>query len=93
MCLTHAQDWLQVPAAAGPTEDDIVAQSEGADQGTDDAFPANDSSIGQLAGAAEEHKGMEADWKRVNGMLYVPTTQHIKILPVSTHRHCIKKLC
>ena len=77
------QNWLAIPSAGAQTEDELVgALGSDETQCTDLQFPPAAKSLYDDPDNPPASAPRDADWKRVHGMLYVPTSQALKILPV-----------
>jgi hypothetical protein len=79
----HLQRWLAIPYAGSRSEDELVRHAaDGSGQCTDPDFPPAPQSLYADLEHPPPTAPCGADWKRVNGVLYVPTTQALKVLPV-----------
>ena len=85
MTVACAQRWLAMPYSGSLTEDDMARQP-GDDNGqrTDPDFPPQPQSLYRDLQHPPANAPAGADWKRVNGTLYVPSSQSLKVLPVRT---------
>jgi hypothetical protein len=77
------QRWLSIPYLRDLAEEDLAKEAADASgQCTDPDFPPTQQSLY----ADPEHPPATApagaDWKRVSGQLYIPSTRSLKVLPV-----------
>jgi hypothetical protein len=83
-CKNNMQRWLSIPYLREVGEEELAKDAaDTSGQCTDPDFPPTQQSLY----ADPEHPPATApagaDWKRVSGQLYVPTTRALKVLPVS----------
>ena len=77
------QRWLSIPFVSNESELDLVdGATDEHGQVTDGAFPPTPQSLFSDPEHPPSTAPPGADWKRVNGTLYIPTSSALKVLPV-----------